>query len=139
MVILSIDYAKKLRQIRKAEGLTQKQFADITGLSLATIRNYESGQKNARAKIVEAVLQVDRFEKYMLWLIKDKTLPVAGQIAPALSLWIYSVGGRSGFNRHYPKITPIRPQCWLTLHIERITSRKECLVNLSVGGANHVD
>ncbi|WP_250385530.1 helix-turn-helix domain-containing protein, partial [Escherichia coli] len=52
MVILSIDYAKKLRQIRKAEGLTQKQFADITGLSLATIRNYESGQKNARAKIV---------------------------------------------------------------------------------------
>ncbi|MCD6743694.1 XRE family transcriptional regulator, partial [Escherichia coli] len=28
----------------------------------------------------------DRFEKYMLWLIKDKTLPVAGQIAPALSL-----------------------------------------------------
>ena len=84
MVILSIDYAKKLRQIRKAEGLTQKQFADITGLSLATIRNYESGQKNARAKIVEAVLH--RFEKYMLWLIKDKTLPVAGQIAPALSL-----------------------------------------------------
>ena len=86
MVILSIDYAKKLRQIRKAEGFTQRQFADITGLSLATIRNYESGQKNARAKIVEAVLQVDRFEKYMLWLIKDKTLPVAGQIAPALSL-----------------------------------------------------
>lgn len=86
MVILSIDYAKKLRQIRKAEGLTQKQFADITGLSLAAIRNYESGQKSARAKIVETVLQVDRFEKYMLWLLKDKTLPAAGQIAPALSL-----------------------------------------------------
>ena len=74
MSILSIDYAKKLRLIRKTEGLTQKQFADITGLSLATVRNYE------------AVLQVDRFEKYMFWLIKDKTLPVAGQIAPALSL-----------------------------------------------------
>lgn len=80
MSILSIDYAKKLRLIRKTEGLTQKQFADITGLSLATVRNYESGQKIARAKIVEAVLQVDRFEKYMFWLIKDKTLPVAGQI-----------------------------------------------------------
>lgn len=86
MVILSIDYAEKLRQIRKAEGLTQRQFADITGLSLAAIRNYESGQKSARAKIVETVLQVDRFEKYMLWLLKDKTLPAAGQIAPALSL-----------------------------------------------------
>ena len=77
MVILSIDYAKKLRQIRKAEGLTQKEFADITGLSLAAIRNYESGQKSARAKIVEMVLQVDRFEKYMMWLIKDKTMPLS--------------------------------------------------------------
>ncbi len=80
MVILSIDYAKKLRQIRKAEGLTQKQFADITGLSLATIRNYESGQKNARAKIVEAVLQVDRFEKYMLWLIKIRRYLSPGRL-----------------------------------------------------------
>ncbi|EEQ6690763.1 helix-turn-helix transcriptional regulator [Escherichia coli] len=86
MIILSIDYAEKLRQIRKAEGLTQKQFAEITGLSLATVRNYESGQKSARAKIVESVLQADRFEKYMFWLLKDKTLPAAGQIAPALSL-----------------------------------------------------
>ncbi|EAP6366408.1 helix-turn-helix transcriptional regulator [Salmonella enterica] len=82
----SIDYSQKLRQIRKAEGLTQKQFAELTGLSITTVKSYEGSQQPARAKIVETVLQVDLFEKYMFWLMKDKTLPSAGQIAPALSL-----------------------------------------------------
>ncbi|EMD3063240.1 XRE family transcriptional regulator, partial [Salmonella enterica] len=42
--------------------------------------------QTARAAIVEKVIQADRFEKYMFWLLKDKILPQAGQIAPALSL-----------------------------------------------------
>lgn len=82
----SIDYSQKLRQIRKAEGLTQKQFAELTGLSITTVKSYEGSKQPARAKIVETVLQVDLFEKYMFWLMKDKTLPAAGQISPALSL-----------------------------------------------------
>ncbi|HEC7605828.1 TPA: helix-turn-helix domain-containing protein [Salmonella enterica subsp. enterica serovar Reading] len=86
MSISSRDYSQKLRKVRKAEGLTQKEFADLTGLSLSTIRNYESGQKTARAEIMESVLQVQRFEKYTMWILHDKTLPQAGQVAPALSL-----------------------------------------------------
>ncbi|EAN8327197.1 helix-turn-helix domain-containing protein [Salmonella enterica] len=86
MSISSRDYSQKLRKVRKAEGLTQKEFADLTGLSLSTIRNYESGQKTARAEIMESVLQVQLFEKYTMWLLHDKTFPQAGQIAPALSL-----------------------------------------------------
>lgn len=86
MTMSSIDYSKKLRQIREAEGLTQKQFAELTGLAVSTVSSYEGVGQTARATIVEKVLQVDRFEKYMFWLIKDKTLPSAGQIAPALSL-----------------------------------------------------
>ncbi|EMD3064507.1 helix-turn-helix transcriptional regulator, partial [Salmonella enterica] len=34
MTMSSIDYSKKLRQIREAEGLTQKQFAELTGLAV---------------------------------------------------------------------------------------------------------
>ncbi|OIN15956.1 transcriptional regulator, partial [Salmonella enterica subsp. enterica serovar Sarajane] len=86
MSILSRDYSQKLRMVRKAEGLTQKEFADLTGLSLSTIRNYESGQKTARAEIMESALQVQRFEKYTMWILHDKTFPQAGQIAPVLSL-----------------------------------------------------
>ncbi|EFV3689856.1 helix-turn-helix domain-containing protein [Salmonella enterica] len=86
MTMSSIDYSKKLRQIREAEGLTQKQFAELTGLAVSTVRSYEGVGQTARAAIVEKVIQADRFEKYMFWLLKDKILPQAGQIAPALSL-----------------------------------------------------
>lgn len=82
---MSRDYAEKLRQIRKAEGITQKVFAELTGLALSTIKSYEAGHQSARSEIVERVISVSQFEKYTLWLMTDKTAPAAGQIAPSLS------------------------------------------------------
>lgn len=86
MLTLSIDYAKKLKAIRNAEKLTQTQFSDLTGLSLGFVKQYESGHRLARAEAMEAVLMVERFKKYTMWLMHNETLPTAGQIAPALSL-----------------------------------------------------
>ncbi|EDX0904885.1 helix-turn-helix transcriptional regulator [Salmonella enterica subsp. enterica] len=86
MVNMSRDYAKKLKAIRNAEKLTQAQFSEVTGVSVGTIGNYESGYKPARVEIVERVIQVQRFEKYTMWILHDKTFPQAGQIAPVLSL-----------------------------------------------------
>ncbi|WP_334473742.1 helix-turn-helix domain-containing protein [Arsenophonus sp. PmNCSU2021_1] len=71
MAILSIDYAQKLRAIRKIEKLTQREFAELTDLSLSTVRCYESGQKPARAEVMEKVLQVDKFRQYTAWLLYD--------------------------------------------------------------------
>lgn len=82
----SSDRGKKLRAIRKAEKLTQQQFSDLTGISLATIKNYERGRFEVGLKVVDAVLEIDRLEKYMMWLMKGKTNPGLGQIAPPLSL-----------------------------------------------------
>lgn len=56
------------------------------GVSVGTIGNYESGYKPARIEVVEKVIQVERFEKYTMWILHDKTFPAAGQVAPALSL-----------------------------------------------------
>ncbi|WP_193162906.1 helix-turn-helix domain-containing protein [Enterobacter ludwigii] len=81
-----LDYSQKLRAIRKTEKLTQKQFSELTGLSSGTVRNYETGVTQARAEVMEKVLQVDLFEKYTLWLIHGKTVPAAGQIAPAVDV-----------------------------------------------------
>ncbi|EAO8179432.1 XRE family transcriptional regulator [Salmonella enterica] len=86
MVNMSRDYAKKLKAIRNAEKLTQAQFSDVTGVSVGTIGNYESGYKPARIEVVERVINVERFEKYTMWILHDKTIPNSGQIAPALSL-----------------------------------------------------
>ncbi|PAV01749.1 transcriptional regulator [Arsenophonus sp. ENCA] len=85
MTILSIDYAQKLRAIRKSEKLTQLQFSQIVGLSLSTVRSYETGHQRARAEVMEKVLQVELFEKYTLWLLHGKIAPIAGQISPALA------------------------------------------------------
>ncbi|WP_213752925.1 helix-turn-helix domain-containing protein [Citrobacter portucalensis] len=82
---MSRNYAEKLRQIRKAEGLTQKEFSELTGVALGTIKKYETGHQPARAEVLESVIEVNMFEKYTLWLMTDKTAPVAGQIAPPLS------------------------------------------------------
>ena len=86
MVNMSRDYAKKLKAIRNAEKLTQAQFSQVTGVSVGTIGNYESGYKPARIEVVEKVIRVERFEKYTMWILHDKTFPAAGQVAPALSL-----------------------------------------------------
>lgn len=82
---MSRNYADKLRQIRKAEGLTQKEFAELTGVALGTIKKYETGHQPARAEVMERVIEVNMFEKYTLWLMTDKTAPIAGQVSPSLS------------------------------------------------------
>ncbi|MDY4350716.1 helix-turn-helix domain-containing protein [Pectobacterium brasiliense] len=82
---MSMTYAQKLKSIRIAEGLTQKQLSELTGVSLGMIKNYESDQHPAGVQTVEKVIQVEKFEKYTLWLMTGKTAPVAGQISPPLS------------------------------------------------------
>lgn len=37
---------EKLKAIRKAEGLTQAKFSEISGIALGTVKNYESGHKD---------------------------------------------------------------------------------------------
>ncbi|WP_440516950.1 helix-turn-helix domain-containing protein [Serratia sarumanii] len=81
----SRDFSEKLRLIRIAEGLTQRQFVDLVGIGLGTIKNYETHQTIAGGVVVERVLNVPRFQKYTLWLMTDKTAPAAGQISPPLS------------------------------------------------------
>ncbi|EFD0291034.1 XRE family transcriptional regulator [Escherichia coli] len=82
---MSMSYAQKLKSIRAAEGLTQKQLSELTGVSLGMIKNYESEQHPAGVQTVEKVIQVERFEKYTLWLMTGKTAPAAGQVSPPLS------------------------------------------------------
>ncbi|EOI7793734.1 TPA: helix-turn-helix domain-containing protein [Yersinia enterocolitica] len=85
MSILSSSHAEKLKLIRKAEGLTQAAFAKELGLGLSTVRNYESGQREVGLSIVDKVINHPTFEKYMMWLMSNKTSEAAGQISPALS------------------------------------------------------
>ncbi|PIF24125.1 helix-turn-helix transcriptional regulator [Candidatus Pantoea floridensis] len=79
---MSTTYSEKLRLIRIAEGLTQTQLRDLTGLGLSTIRNYETHLKEPGLKVVDKFLSIDLFQKYTLWLMTNRVAPEAGQIAP---------------------------------------------------------
>ncbi|MBK4727212.1 helix-turn-helix transcriptional regulator [Pantoea agglomerans] len=79
---MSTTYSEKLRLIRVAEGLTQMQLRDLTGIGLSTIRNYETHIKEPGLKVVDKFLSIALFQKYTLWLMTGQTAPEAGQIAP---------------------------------------------------------
>ncbi|EON3339056.1 TPA: helix-turn-helix domain-containing protein [Yersinia enterocolitica] len=85
MMTSSSAYGKKLRDMRLAEGITQQQLSEIAGIGLGTIKNYETGQRDAGIKVIEQILALPIFEKYALWLMTGKTSEAAGQISPALS------------------------------------------------------
>ncbi|MEX9845388.1 helix-turn-helix domain-containing protein [Providencia rettgeri] len=82
---MSIDYSQKLLAIRKAEKLTQQQFADLTGISLSSIKKYETGHQPAGASTMEAVINNQQFKKYTLWLAIGETSESIGQVSPTLS------------------------------------------------------
>lgn len=79
-----MNLGKKLRAIRKAEGLTQAKFCEISGIALGTVKNYEGGHQDPGITVVMQVTNTPQFEKYTLWLMTDKTAPEAGQVEPAI-------------------------------------------------------
>lgn len=38
------NYVSKVKELREAKGLTQRQLADLVGVDTSTIRNWESGR-----------------------------------------------------------------------------------------------
>ncbi|MEM8322139.1 helix-turn-helix transcriptional regulator [Morganella morganii] len=82
---MSIDYSKKLLAIRKSEELTQQQFSDLTGISVSTIKKYETGHQTAGAATMEAVINHPKMKKYAMWLTIGETFEQVGQISPTLS------------------------------------------------------
>ncbi|EMG7359825.1 helix-turn-helix transcriptional regulator [Escherichia coli] len=84
---LSTCIGEKILLIRKSEGLTRKQFFELTGIPVNTQRYYETGrQEGIGSEILFKITKNSRLKKYALWLTTDETFEAGGQIAPALSL-----------------------------------------------------
>lgn len=80
-----MNMSQKIRAIRKAEGLTQTKFSELTGIALSTLKNYEGEHTAPGLSTVLQITNHPNFEKYTLWLMTDKTAPESGQISPTLS------------------------------------------------------
>ncbi|EFB1942680.1 helix-turn-helix transcriptional regulator [Escherichia coli] len=93
--------SQKLRAIRKAEGLTQAKFCELTGLAISTLKNYEGEHREPGIQIVTQIVNTPLFKKYTLWIMTDETAPQAGQIAPAFA----HIGQESTESDHSEKQT----------------------------------
>ena len=83
---MSMSIGEKIRAVREAEGLTRVQFFELTGIPSGTQKYYETGRvESIGSDILLKITQHPRLEKYMMWLMSDKTSEAAGQISPALS------------------------------------------------------
>lgn len=77
-----MEFAQKLKAIRGREGLTQKEFGDLVGISINTMKKYESSAFEMGYGALTKMLQNPRFTKYTLWLMTGGIAPECGQISP---------------------------------------------------------
>ncbi|MGB0664411.1 MAG: helix-turn-helix domain-containing protein [Pontibacterium sp.] len=75
---------KKLRIIRKSEGLTGQEFSQLVDISANSLKKYETGVRTLSEQNILKVTNHPRFKKYALWLITDQTAPEIGQISPEI-------------------------------------------------------
>lgn len=67
------DYSSRLSAIRKNEGLTQAALSQLSNVSIAGIKNYESGQASVGLSVITRILAVPQFAKYAAWLMTGQT------------------------------------------------------------------
>ncbi|HAG0017077.1 TPA: helix-turn-helix transcriptional regulator [Salmonella enterica] len=80
-----MNFHEKIKLVRVAEGLSQRQFCQIIDLPLSTLRKYEINSSIPSIQNLMKITKNPRFKKYALWLTTDETAPEVGQIAPSLS------------------------------------------------------
>ncbi|ECK2273261.1 helix-turn-helix transcriptional regulator [Salmonella enterica] len=80
-----MDIPQKIRVMRKSEDLTQKEFADIIGISYSALTSYEYGRNLPGLEITIKLFKHPRFRKYRDWFLFDEMEPKAGQVIPALA------------------------------------------------------
>ncbi|MEC4729172.1 helix-turn-helix domain-containing protein [Shewanella sp. D64] len=78
-----MDFNEKLRAIIKEERLSQREFAELTGISTSSLEKYLSGRQEPKTSATIKIVNHVMFEKYTLWLMTGKTKPEYGQVCPA--------------------------------------------------------
>ncbi|EIZ3518279.1 helix-turn-helix transcriptional regulator [Escherichia coli] len=80
-----MDIPQKIRVMRKSEDLTQREFADMIGISYSALTSYEYGRNLPGLEITIKLFKHPRFSKYRDWFLFDEVEPKAGQVVPALA------------------------------------------------------
>lgn len=67
-------FAKRLREERKARGLTQRQISELLGISQGTYKGYEkAGEKNGREPSIDMLVKISTLLDISLDYLLGKT------------------------------------------------------------------
>jgi len=64
-----MDFSEKLKHICKAEGISLKEFSDISGIAPDTVRSYSSGRKRPSYEKLVNIVNTPEFKKYQQLLL----------------------------------------------------------------------
>ena len=63
---------EKIKLLRKAEGLSQREFGTLAGISQSVVGHFESGkQKSLGSEHLLKITSHPRFNKYTMWLLTE--------------------------------------------------------------------
>jgi transcriptional regulator with XRE-family HTH domain len=78
-----MELFEKLKVMRQAEGLTQMQLCELTGINISTWKSYElQRRKEVSSLELLKITRHPRFKKYTLWMMCDETATECGQVSP---------------------------------------------------------
>jgi len=77
---MSSEVGINIRKLREAENLGRAEFCEKTGIPKGTLTNTETGRREPKSGLVQAVCRA--FPQYAYWLMTGLTDEKAGHISP---------------------------------------------------------
>lgn|GEM_PF-400204 len=68
-----MNFAKRMKKIRKTMGYKQKEFAELLKIGYSTYQQYENGNIEPKNKFTQRLCM--KFPEYTLWLMTERTDP----------------------------------------------------------------
>ena len=75
------NWSKRLREVRKVEGLSQDAFAEIVGISPQTYLRYEKGEREPKLSLLQTLAHKGISVEWLLTGLGDIHTPVREEVA----------------------------------------------------------
>jgi transcriptional regulator with XRE-family HTH domain len=73
-----VDFGKKLKELRKQSGMTQRQLADKLGITKSVVSYYELSERTPSADVLKDIALIFRVSTdYLLGIERNKTIDVS--------------------------------------------------------------
>ena len=87
-----VDFGKKLKELRKQSGMTQRQLADKLGITKSVVSYYELSERTPSPDVLKDIALIFRISTdYLLGIERNKTIDVSGLSDEDINLLLATV------------------------------------------------